>query len=361
MSGLTIGWPDGFSGAPTGTVQFPSLLNSYGGTSSRQTGPIGGKQYQPPWHVAGVDYFVGVPSNVSLQDPGVNCVTIIAALGGSSNASFSSINLTLKASNLTIDSWDFSLHGGYGVVIQSGVTNTIIKNSKFEVVTTSSPPPVNCQSGAGNLTTLTCEFDGNSTNDAASISNAITYNGTGTFVCKYCYFHELWQHGIDFDGSAATTQTHTVEFNLFKDCGVGTGQHADNWYFDGPVISNSVYQFNTIYWTNLIEGGLGGNYTTFFGTDNVATGAALTDSTLSNNTIVPTGPNCVSYIFGFINQNTPNNIFTGNSAFNNYFDPTNALGTWYPSSGGSNYGTGSTSGGNINMVTASETASPFGG
>src|SRR6516165_5141081 len=61
------GLPDGFSGAPFGTAQYPTLLNRYA--------------KRPPWHVAGVDYYVGCPTNQSF---GAN----VAVSGGLNGTSF---------------------------------------------------------------------------------------------------------------------------------------------------------------------------------------------------------------------------------------------------------------------------------
>ena len=47
-------YQDGCPGAPSGTIQYPNLLNSYA--------------VRPPWNVAGVDYYVGMPAGQNLID-----------------------------------------------------------------------------------------------------------------------------------------------------------------------------------------------------------------------------------------------------------------------------------------------------
>jgi hypothetical protein len=49
------GWPDGCAGAPIGRPQYPALLAGYGPN-------------RPPWNVAGVDYYCGIPTGAILTD-----------------------------------------------------------------------------------------------------------------------------------------------------------------------------------------------------------------------------------------------------------------------------------------------------
>ena len=47
---------DGCAGAPAGTPQLPRLLQAY-------------RSHRPKWDVAGVDYYVGMPTGTVLKDP----------------------------------------------------------------------------------------------------------------------------------------------------------------------------------------------------------------------------------------------------------------------------------------------------
>jgi hypothetical protein len=46
---------DGSANAPAGTAQLPNFFSGY--------------SVRPPWKVAGVDYYVGIPQGTILKDP----------------------------------------------------------------------------------------------------------------------------------------------------------------------------------------------------------------------------------------------------------------------------------------------------
>ena len=87
---------DGSAGAPAGTPELPNLLNGYASI--------------PQWEVAGVDYAVGVPTGTALKDP-----STISMAGVSVNTTTRVVDIT--GSNITLNGYDFSLHGGYVIYI----------------------------------------------------------------------------------------------------------------------------------------------------------------------------------------------------------------------------------------------------
>src|SRR5271168_4859360 len=89
---------DGSGGAPGGTPQLPALLTAYMTTLHA----LGCK-------IAGVDYYVGIPSGTTLMD-----WQSISQTGVSVDSSNSVV--TIMADNVTLSGIDFSLHGGAQLV-----------------------------------------------------------------------------------------------------------------------------------------------------------------------------------------------------------------------------------------------------
>lgn len=110
-------YADGALTAPSGTAQLPTLFASY--THGR-----------PPWKVAGVDYYVGLPSGTTLQDP--TTATLPAG------CSYGSHVVTCSTAGATLDKFDFTLHGGIGLSVNAD--NISVTNSKFgtDAMTTAS-------------------------------------------------------------------------------------------------------------------------------------------------------------------------------------------------------------------------------
>src|SRR6185369_3771094 len=98
---------DGSVLAPGGVPQHSMALNGYA--------------VRPSWEVAGIDYAVG-PRQVPTKDPAT-----ISMSGVSVNTSTRTVSIT--GSNVTLDGYDFSLHGGYQVWV--GGANVTITNSTF--------------------------------------------------------------------------------------------------------------------------------------------------------------------------------------------------------------------------------------
>ena len=103
---------DGSANAPAGTPQLPNILSNYA--------------TRPPWQVAGVDYAVGVPSGTTLKDP-----TVTGALPAGATYNASNHTVTVTGNGVTLDGFDFSLHNGISLVIQS--SNVTVQNSNFAV------------------------------------------------------------------------------------------------------------------------------------------------------------------------------------------------------------------------------------
>ena len=108
-SSTTTQYADGSASASSGTPELPNLFSGY--------------SVRPPWEVAGVDYHVGVPSNQTLLQPTAANLPAGTTLDGQL--------ILVTANNVTINGFDFSGNGGYGIYIEAGVTGTRITNNLF--------------------------------------------------------------------------------------------------------------------------------------------------------------------------------------------------------------------------------------
>src|SRR5262249_51657820 len=127
---------DGSSNASGGLAQRPDLLK--------------GKAVRPPWQVAGVDYAVGAPSGTTLKNPAA-----ISMSGVSVDAANKIV--TVSGNNVKLDGYDFSLNGGWGVVVKGA--NATISDSKF-VVGSNHNAPIQGTASASNLTVTHTSVDG---------------------------------------------------------------------------------------------------------------------------------------------------------------------------------------------------------
>jgi hypothetical protein len=322
LTGLAVDPPatyaDGSTSAPTGAAQLPDLLSGYGTN-------------RPPWDVAGVDYAVGVPSTVTLKDP-----STISMTGVSVNGTL----ITITASNVTLDGYDFSLNGGHEVDITAGVTNTVIKNSYFAGSTHSFA--IQGAIGAGDLTVENDTFNG-----GGSGGTQIFYEGSGAFLAQYDLFENAPSDGIDFDGG---TITATVQYNLFYNIGLTAGSHPDAIQYNSNIVTSALEQFNTIY--QPVGGGEGSGAQ---GLQVQAQNAsAIRNTVLRNNVIVATGTQGLMSYSIAVGQDAGNTV-DGVSVIDNYIDYSGAYGPFYSPSG-----TNLTYSGNIDLSTGAVIGAPTG-
>ncbi len=315
------GYNDGSANAPAATVELPNLLSGYAAAA--------------PWAVAGVDYAVGVPSNISLNNP-----ASIAMAGVSVNNSNHTVTVT--SSNVTLNGYDFGLDGGWGINIAAGVTNTVIENSHF-LVGANNNVPVNAAAGCGNLTLLDNTFDGGSSQSGA-VWALINYNGSGIFTAQYNAFLNAPDDAIDFSSGTMTT---VVKYNLFDNLGTSPGSHPDSIQYTGVNASNSVDSFNTIYQPN--PSGMQGIQL------QAQNGSTLSNTAIENNVIVAKAASSVEMSYSIAVIESAGNTINGATVEDNYIDYGGAYGPFYPPSG-SNL----TFGGNFDMATGAQIPNPSG-
>jgi hypothetical protein len=199
-----------------GKPQLPNLLTSY---------PV-----RPPWQVAGVDYYVGVrPNETPLKDP-----TVQADLpaGATVDAAHSLIRIT--GNNVTLDGFDFSLHGGYSVYVDNA-SGTRITNSYFL-----GGVPVT-DHGKSSNTHVSCDtIDGGGTNGNLSYGELLTL-GPGAIV-EYNWIKNAPQHFLSVSGGGSVF----YRYNLLQDGGWGAGQHLNYLQIVNGRFINVQVNFNTM-------------------------------------------------------------------------------------------------------------------
>ncbi|MDR3660194.1 MAG: Ig-like domain-containing protein, partial [Mycobacterium sp.] len=204
----------------TGTPQAPHLLDSYGAD-------------RPSWQVAGVDYYVGCPQGLALKDP-----STISMAGVTVNASTHMITVT--GNNVTLDGYDFSLNGGWGVSIQS--TNVTISDSNFKIGSNSNTPIYGTLS-SGNVTVTNCTIDGAMAPNVG-LGGLILMSGAGTLTVDHTWLKNAGCDMIDMNNNGASALI--AENNFFQNGGV-PGAHGDFVQFlgHGPYTATILHNTTT--------------------------------------------------------------------------------------------------------------------
>jgi len=205
---------DGLDNAPTGTPQVPHLLDGYGSNL-------------PSWSVAGVDYAVGYPTGTNLKNPAT-----ISMSGVSVNTTAKIVTVT--GSNVTLDGYDFSLNGGWAVVVQGA--NDSIVDSKFLVGANHHAPILGLQS-ATDLHVSYCVIDGN--NDG-NVGGLIEMRGHGSLSVEYSWLKNAGGDMIQLHTNGPTDVT--IQYNLVQNAGMSAGAHGDYTEFiGGPFTAHINY------------------------------------------------------------------------------------------------------------------------
>lgn len=217
---------DGFDHAPAGSPQFPNLLNNY--------------VVRPNWYVAGIDYAVGPKTSV-FKDPATISIPGVTV---DSQAH----EIVVNADNITLDGYDFSLNGGWSVVVgeQLPAHNTIIINSKFQVGA-NKVPMLYGDDASTNLYVGYCIFDNANTPDSLGLAS-IVFTGNGLTV-EYS-----WLKNPPLDFIDAGAGTIVIRYNLFNNSGQAANTTAADWLQFGSGDHYLVSDFNTFYQTTATTG-----------------------------------------------------------------------------------------------------------
>ncbi len=330
---------DGSTLAPSGTAQYPSLLNGY--------------SKRPPWRVAGIDYAVGYPTGQTFKDPSVDALPTGATYA-------SNLVRTNSTDNLTFDGWDFSLHNGIGLFVDGTTAGTIVKNCKF-TIGSNSKAPIQSAAGSGNLTISYCVFDG--AGIAQALGTLISAGGAGNLTLTYCWLKNATDDAVNI---ANSNHNHVLKYNLFDSYMFQSGAHADFLQTIG-AINSLIASFNTFYQPVATVSGFPGGGNSFLRVGDEGAGVSVLGVNWGNNTAVSlgaTGHNIngdtsnpgVQYAFEMVTDSGVGFV-TGAQVHDNYLDLTGMTGFVYPIAASSGAGqncagvTGYTFANNWNMST----------
>jgi hypothetical protein len=270
---------DGSANAPVGSPQLPDLLS--------------GEAVRPSWQVAGVDYAVGNPSNLTLKDP-----STISMAGVSVDTAHHMITVT--GNNVTLSGYDFSLSGGWGVSTQAA--NTSILNSKF-VVGSNGNPPIHGTDTASNLQVGYTSIEGKGIDLGTGL---IEMRGVGLTV-QYSAVMNSGGDLIQAHGSGIIDLQH----NLIEQGGIASGAHGDFLEsIGGPFTATILY--NT---TVQHSGGLGGTQGLMLEPDFAQFPGVITSAEYAHNTFVASGGN-QNFFLGVTTADIVNTV----TVHDNYFD-----------------------------------------
>ena len=310
---------DGSANAPAGTPELPNLFAGYA--------------VVPPWKVAGVNYHVGVPQNLTLLNP-----TTISMAGVQVDAV--AHNITITGNNVTLSGYDFGLNGGWQVELAPGVGNVTVENSNF-LVGSNKLVPIIADGNNGNLTVLDDTFNGGSQTNG-TVWAMVSYDGNGTFTSEYSLYENTPEDAIDFGQGNMTT---IVEYNMFNNLGTEPSSHPDAVQYDQTNSTNSVVSFNTV--TSGEEG---------IQID-AQGGSNIQNTTVDNNVVVAQGTGITdSFLIAVQAFTGSGNTVNGVVVEDNYLDWSSAYGPFY----GPDNSTNLVYGNNMNMVTGAVVANPPG-
>ena len=295
---------------------------------------------RPPWNVAGVDYYVGMPAGQTLTD--------WHSLSGPniSNGDDATGEISCNSGSVTFSGVDFTVKGTfqYIYVPPGGCTYLTVMNSKFGCPQTGSynvfylNNAVNFVLKNNTMNWIGCESSG----WQGGNEDIVLFNAGGSGVIQYNYIAHTANHPFTIAGVSSYDFRYNFLDNVVYDNKIGNHM---NYLQMGGSNANILWAFNTTYQsaTCCETGGEGPQFDS-------NGGGTLTTATLANNTMIATGGNMSYMVHGSVGAGTVLNGVETDSQ--NYFDPTgttdgNANGIYYPGSMISPW----VSNGNIDMVT----------
>ncbi|WP_294537161.1 hypothetical protein [uncultured Rhodoblastus sp.] len=378
---LDCGPTDGCSGGPFSSPEsrHPNQVKHsdfFKGYAAQSIGAPGSKQpangvypARPPWNVAGVDYAVGVPDNITLKIPGVDplpphCYASITAPGVKIN----NINCQQDGgAGITFDGWDFTVNGGIYLNITWAVTGpVVIKNSKFAYGPNFAPGGAFANKiqiiqlvSAGSLLFQNNFVDANGPQQALDGAWQSFSINAGKFPMEFYYnaFLRARARHITATGYGKPQGDVKIKFNYFEGLTYKTNEaHGEIALFTWTGTMNSQeFAYNT--WlepkSTFMDGPTNG-ITSPWCPNNSTVDSDLTTLNFNNNVLVGN--------YAFVNGAYVNKVTSGTGGLSfqsgtygdikitdNWIDPTAAYYCWYTP--GAPVTHSFTSGGNRNLLT----------
>jgi len=337
----STGYSDGCAGAPwpAGPIQYPALLNQYA--------------HRPPWDVAGVDYYVGMPEGQVLKDwQTLISTTRIPGFDWDTRGYF-----RCNSGNIVIDGYDFTTGSvGWSIYAPSGgCAGLTITNSKMGCIPgagigQNAPAFGGFNIQTGNVAFVfknnTVDYGNCQGSGGAGTSAFITIGELGcqgcTFNFEYNYMRDLYARVVSYGGSYKSFiyRYNMIENPATSEPGDPQQIHMNSLQgtYSGTV--SPVFTFNT---TFVSQSYAGGELPQFY-----YNGGGSISPTVSYNTFPFSGCNCISYkIHGNAAYNGPATTLFGIATISyNYMDTADSYGPFYPNSFNNWF-----AGGNVNMRT----------
>ena len=274
-----------------------------------------------------MDYYVGTPTNITLLDP-----TVPGNLPSGVWVNSASHLIVVGANNVTLDGYDFSLHGGYAVY-DNGFSGLTVSNSYF--YNPAAGVAVLTQGDPSNTTIVHNTIDGGgaaATN--TSFGETLALGGNNTVV-EYNWIRNTVQHFVSVNGGGSLT----YEYNLLEDGGWAQGAHVNLLQMGGGNFTSIVADYNT--WVQHVTPAQGEGFQLYLNN-----AGSIASGDISENTMitVPNGTGTVE-ISAMINAGSNSSGPVTGTVNNNYMDLSDAYGPF----GGSKIGI--TYSHNINLQT----------
>ena len=212
-SAVTDVWAalDGRLNAPTGSPQYPNLLDGYA--------------TRPPWYVAGVDYAVGPDSTTVFKDPNIDGVPANCDIGPS-------WRVNVNGANVTLENYDIGpTQATSAIYFWNGANNCVVRNCKIGFVQNQSGEVIS------NLLFDKCIFDLTGLTDADW--QAAFFDSPNGVTFRYCHFKNACSDFVQFNSSVTDP---LFEYCLFDTAGVQAGKHPDYTQFLGGVAGTNGFR-----------------------------------------------------------------------------------------------------------------------
>ncbi len=233
---------DGFANHPFGTPQWPALFTSTTGgpqgglahgtphqTYTAGPGLAGGRAIGPSWHVPGVDYYVGCPTNIALKTP----AQFVANIPGAFFLDPLEIGIDNTNQDIVIDGYDLSGCALLPAYHGPSFGKITIRNCRFSNGNAGGQwDPIKWDNNQthGDILMENCTVvsDGRLVPSGHNAQVDFKIAGGFTFTMRYCYLQNASADTINYEGGSNGNEIDIVlQYCLFENGGINPNAHAD--------------------------------------------------------------------------------------------------------------------------------------
>ncbi|MFK4505762.1 hypothetical protein LPJ38_33190 [Bradyrhizobium daqingense] len=136
--------------------------------------------------------------------------------------------VTVTGNGITLDGYDFSVDGGWGVVVEGD--DATIQNCNF-LVGGNRNQPVLAAVSSSNVRVAYCTIDGH---NEPNVGGLIESRGSGTLTVQYCWLKNAGGDMVQMHNGGRAAGL-VLQYNLIQNAGMAPGAHGDYTEFiDGP-------------------------------------------------------------------------------------------------------------------------------